>query len=161
MNKIWHDVKELLEKDVSTIVMKNDIPPQDLEKLDKVTDICLDICRMEKYEAEMFNGFNSEKRFAMTYDSEAMRNRNNVAYPHHMNNPSYDGYGNSYGGQSYPQMGMSNANPMGHNQYTNNMSKHSIEDRIIHEMELMMDNTGSDYERNKLQEYITKMRSGM
>ena len=148
MNKIWYDLKELIEREVSKVVMKNELIPQDIEMLDKVTDIAKDICCMEKDESEKFGGYPSEKRFAMTYD-----NSNTYPYPmNSMNAPSM-----VYNGMD-PR---SNRNAQGNNQYSNGSSMHSIEDRIVHEMELMMDNTGSDYEKQKLQEYIRKMRSGM
>lgn len=46
------------------------------------------------------------------------------------------------------------------NGYNNGVSNHSIEDRIIANMEHMMDNTNSEYERQQLQNYIQKMRNG-
>lgn len=42
----------------------------------------------------------------------------------------------------------------------NGVSNHSIEDRIIANMEHMMDGTNSEYERQQLQNYIQKMRNG-
>lgn len=160
MNKIWYDLKELIEREVSKVVMKNELIPQDIEMLDKVTDIAKDICCMEKDESEKFGGYPSEKRFAMSYDNSNGYPMNGMNLP----NVMYDNQRNSFDGNSYGrgnQGNQSNRNMSGANQYSNNSSMHSIEDRIVHEMELMMDNTGSDYEKQKLQEYIRKMRSGM
>lgn len=161
MNKIWYDIKELLEREASKIVMKNDISPAEIDTLEKVVEIAEGICKMEKIEYEKFNNGNSERRFNMTYDSQSMRNSSNnqsnhypMDYdPRNMNYPSYKNRSNNYGENSY---GGGNSN----SSYANNMSNHSLEDRIVHEMEIMMDQTGSEYERQKLQEYISKMRSG-
>lgn len=151
MNKIWYDVKEMLEKEVSKIVMKNDVSPSDIETLDKVTCICEMICKMEAKEAEMYNMTNSEKRFAMTYDNSNRRGRGPDGRFVSMNDGSqnmmWDPMMNS--NTSYPHMNR--------NEGTSN---HSIEDRIIANMEHMMDNTNSDYERHVLQSYIQKMRNG-
>ena len=67
MNKIWYDLKELIEREVSKVVMKNELIPQDIEMLDKVTDIAKDICCMDKDEAEKYGFERSGKRFAMEY----------------------------------------------------------------------------------------------
>lgn len=150
MNKVWYDLKEMIEREVSKVVMKNELLPQDIEMLDKVTDIAKDICCMEKDEAEKYSFDRSGKRFSMEYDNSypSMGNMHNL--PH----MSYGDRGNNRDGYQHMQN-------YGGSSYAGQQSNHSIEDRIVHEMELMMDNTGSDYEKQKLQEYINKMRSGM
>jgi hypothetical protein len=157
MNKIWNDVVAMLEKEVSKIVMKNDISPSEIETLYKVTCICEMICKKEKMEMEMFNMNNSEKRFAMTYD-----NSNRIGRGPDGRYTSMDGWNpnmpnwNPMMNNSMNGMAYGNQN----NGYNNGVSNHSIEDRIIANMEHMMDGTNSEYERQQLQNYIQKMRNG-
>ena len=158
MNKIWYDLEEMLEKEVSKIVTKNDIAPPEIDPLKDISFICLNICKMKKIESEMYNMNNSDRRFSMDYEDSKMHGRGRdgrfVSMTGDMSNDimwrdmadmNHVNRGNSYGNEPY----------------RDEHSNHSIKDRVIANMENMMDTTNSDYERQELQKYIQKMRTGM
>lgn len=79
MERLYHDVKELLHKEISKIVEKGSLTPQELENLYKAIDILKDICEINEKEG-MEEGY-SERGYSMWgpkhdryYDIHAYRN---------------------------------------------------------------------------------------
>ena len=116
---------ELLDDEVQKIVSKNDITPVELERVEKV------ICIMHKIEemSGMDGGYSE--------------------------NGSYDS-------SFYSMSGRRGRSPMtgryisrdGHSMRSNGNSGHSIKDRAISRIEQMMDEAGSEYEREELSSII-------
>lgn len=122
---------ELLEDEIQKIVSKNDITPAELERIEKA------VCVMHKLE-EM-SGMD-------------------------------DGYSNtgSYDSSFYSMSGRRGRSPMtgryisrdGRSMRSNGNSGHSIKDRAISRIEQMMDEAGSEYEREELSSIIRSIESG-
>jgi len=89
------------------------------------------------------NNQSSGKKFYMSYDNDMSGKRMRGADGRFMN--SYD----------YPM----HVDPMMRNDYEHDRSNHSIEDRMVDSLERMMDNAGSEYERQQIQAWIHKMRT--
>ena len=82
MERLYHDVKELLHKEISKIVEKGSLTPQELENLYKAIDVLKDICEINEKEG-MDEGY-SERGYSMWgpnhdryYDIHAYRNDGN------------------------------------------------------------------------------------
>ena len=152
MDKPLHELKELLTNEVRKVVEKKDISPSELENMYKAVCTMEKICKMEQIEDEMYRRDRSNKKFYMEYDNEMsnrpMRGRDgrfmsSSDYPYH-HDPmmmSYEDRRNSDG-----------------RSYEHDYSNHSIKDRMIDKFERMMDSADSEYERQEIQNWITKMR---
>lgn len=84
MERLYTDVKELLHKEISKIVDKGSLTPQELDNLYKAIDVLKDICEIEEKEG-MSEGY-SERGYSMGwpshhdryYDIHAYRNRESM-----------------------------------------------------------------------------------
>ena len=83
MERLYHDVKELLHKEISKIVEKGSLTPQELDNLYKAIDVLKDICEISSMEDD--NGGYSERGYSMWgpnhdryYDIHAYRNRDGM-----------------------------------------------------------------------------------
>ena len=102
------------------------------QELDNVKDIATVMAKMSEVEAMNSGDFTSYYNL----DSEMNMSR----APHY-------------------RVHMSNSRGRDHNtgRY---ISRHSIDDRMIANLESMMDNAGSDYERQRINDWINKIRMG-
>lgn len=83
MERLYYDVKELLHKEISKIVEKGSLTPQELDNLYKAIDVLKDICEITSMEGD--DGGYSERGYSMWgpnhdryYDIHAYRNRDNM-----------------------------------------------------------------------------------
>lgn len=83
MERLYYDVKELLHKEISKIVEKGSLTPQELDNLYKAIDVLKDICEITSMEGED-EGY-SERGYSMWgpnhdryYDIHAYRNRDSM-----------------------------------------------------------------------------------
>lgn len=83
MERLYYDVKELLHKEISKIVEKGSLTPQELDNLYKAIDVLKDICEITSMEGE--DGGYSERGYSMWgpnhdryYDIHAYRNRDSM-----------------------------------------------------------------------------------
>ena len=83
MERLYYDVKELLHKEISKIVEKGSLTPQELDNLYKAIDVLKDICEISSMEGD--NGGYSERGYSMWgpnhdryYDIHAYRNRDSM-----------------------------------------------------------------------------------
>ena len=83
MERLYTDVKELLHKEISKIVEKGSLTPQELDNLYKAIDVLKDICEITSMEGD--NGGYSERGYSMWgpnhdryYDIHAYRNRDSM-----------------------------------------------------------------------------------
>ena len=82
MERLYYDVKELLHKEISKIVEKGSLTPQELDNLYKAIDVLKDICEITSMEGD--EGY-SERGYSMWgpnhdryYDIHAYRNRDSM-----------------------------------------------------------------------------------
>lgn len=82
MERLYYDVKELLHKEISKIVEKGSLTPQELDNLYKAIDVLKDICEITSMEGD--DGRYSERGYSMWgpnhdryYDIHAYRNDGN------------------------------------------------------------------------------------
>ena len=52
MERLYYDVKELLHKEISKIVEKGSLTPQELDNLYKAIDVLKDICEITSMEGD-------------------------------------------------------------------------------------------------------------
>lgn len=142
MEKVMYDLKDLLKREIQKVVDKNDINPSEMQNISNAVCTMEKICKIEQIEREMYSGESSGKKFYMSYDNE-MSNRMRGADGRFMS--SYD----------YPM----HVDPMMRNDYEHDRSNHSIEDRMIYNLEQMMDSAKSDYDKQQIQAWIHKMRT--
>lgn len=83
MERLYYDVKELLHKEISKIVEKGSLTPQELDNLYKAIDVLKDICEITSMEGD--DGGYSERGYSMWgpnhdryYDIHAYRNRDSM-----------------------------------------------------------------------------------
>lgn len=83
MERLYYDVKELLHKEISKIVEKGSLTPQELDNLYKAIDVLKDICEITSMEGD--DGGYSERSYSMWgpnhdryYDIHAYRNRDSM-----------------------------------------------------------------------------------
>lgn len=83
MERLYTDVKELLHKEISKIVDKGSLTPQELDNLYKAIDVLKDICEISSMEGD--DGGYSERGYSMWgpnhdryYDIHAYRNRDSM-----------------------------------------------------------------------------------
>lgn len=122
---------ELLDDEIQKIVSKNDITPVELERVEKV------ICIM--YKIEEMSGMDGGYSETGSYDS-----------PFH----------SMSGRRGRSPMTGRYISRDGCSMRSNGNSGHSIKDRAISRIEQMMDEAGSEYEREELSSIIRTIETG-
>lgn len=149
------NAEKVLEKEIKKIVDKGEaITPTELENLKK--SLCvLDMLNnygsgMPMGDPENAYGYNG---YSGAWNMNIRRvNDNPYAYGMHPGMNDTDSYGRSRS----PVTGRY----ISHGQTSMGYSGHSIEDRMIASLETQMDTATSDYERQKIQEEINRIRMG-
>lgn len=143
MEKVMYDLKDLLKREIQKVVDKNDISPSEMQNVCNAVCTMEKICKIEQIENDMYSMDRSGKKFYMSYDNDMSGRR--------MRGPD----GRFTGSYDYPM----HVDPMMRHDYEHDRSNHSIEDRMVDSLEKMMDNAGSEYERQQIQAWIHKMRT--
>lgn len=165
--------EELLLKEIRKVNVKNDLTPQELNSMKEAVCLMKDIIKLE----EMMNYANEEYDEYSEYGDGEMSGRSYMrgrdartgrymsrsrGSGRSMNNSQGGSYGNysnySNRGGSYENMSRGGSYE-GSYEGGGSMSRHSIEDRMVAKLEGMMDTSGSDYERQKIGEWINKIRT--
>lgn len=151
------NAEKVLEKEIKKIVDKGEaITPAELDNLKK--SLCV-IDMLRNYEMgspmgdpETAYGYNGYNGYSGAWNMN-IRRVNDVPYAYGQNQmPETDSYGRSRS----PVTGRY----ISHGQNGIGYSGHSIEDRMIASLEQQMDSANSDYERQKIQEEINRIRMG-
>lgn len=132
MNSI-HKFKDILEKEIDMVASKGTISPSELEKMEKA------FCILEKIsiiEAMDKYGYDSYEMNGASY----RRGRSPMT-------------GRYVSRDMYPDWNMNNE------PYDNGYSGHSVEDRMIMNLERMLDNANSQYEREAIEKQIREIRN--
>lgn len=131
MEKRYESIMDLLEKEIDKIIKKGDITPVELESLYKCVCVIEKIKMMEESGEEYSDGYSEAYgRYSMPYWNQ------------------YEG-GRSRTSGRYMSRGRRG----------NGYSSHSIKDRMIDCLEKMMDEAGSEYERNTVSDWINRLEA--
>lgn len=146
------NAEKVLEKEIKKIVDKGEaITPADLDNLKK--SLCV-LDMLNNYGSGMPMGDpENSYGYSGAWNMNIRRvNENPYAYGMHPGMNDTDSYGRSRS----PVTGRY----ISHGQTSMGYSGHSIEDRMIASLENQMDTATSDYERQKIQEEINRIRMG-
>lgn len=135
--------QSLITKEIRKVNQKNDLTPQELGNLTEA------VCLMEKI-------IKLDGMIEAAWDEDGEESE---YYDHRMSNRgrSYRGMSNARGRS--PRTGRFVSRREDPNMDGRGISRHSIEDRMIAALENQMDYAGSDYERQRVGEWIEKMRA--
>ncbi len=138
--KTLDELNDLIEEELKKMVKKGELSPSELEAANKA------VCLMEKIIMLREGGY-----------SDAMMSREQYMGDHSMRMGSYDG---SYERGRSPVTGRYvSRDGRYYDSYDRGYSGHSIGDRAVDKLEKMMDEAGSDYERECIRKYISLIRS--
>ena len=138
--KTLDELNELIEEELKKMVKKGDLSPNELEAANKA------VCLMEKIIMLREGGYSQDGSYDMRYSMDRM-----------MRGGSYDG---SYERGRSPVTGRYISRDGRYQDlYDRGYSGHSIGDRAIDRLEKMMDDAGSEYERECIKKYIHLIRS--
>lgn len=133
--------KECILREIEKINARGEMNGQDLDNLMKATKVLVNIDGikgMEEYSDQNFYGYS--KGMTPNYDMRYPNSEPQMTYGH-MNTPHVSYYNQR--------------------NYENGHSNHSIEDRMIANLEQQMDAAKSDYERQVIMNEIQHIRNGM
>ncbi len=149
MEKMYEELKDNVKNVIKPLVKKDNLSPAELEALANGLTVVHKVNQICKEEDEREMGEVSKRGMSRDYRSgdEPYRRWEIMSYG--------DGRDSSYG---YPHMG---SPYWGDSSYARSQdySRHSIKDRAIDKLERLMSEAGSDYERQKIKEYIHKVES--
>lgn len=150
MKEALEALKRTLGKEIKTVAEKGSMTPAELEAVTKA------MCLYEMIDERlMLEGGYDTFRSADNYSQRYYRD-NSMAGMNSMNSyymPDQMSY-NSYARGRSPVTGRYVSRD-----YESGRSGHSIKDRMIDQLERMMDQAGSEYERQEILREIEKMRS--
>jgi hypothetical protein len=144
--KILEDGERKLEADLKKLISKSELSPADYDAFKKA--MCI-LGMIENYPGGMM-------------DEEGM----SYGYPMSRNAAPYRGYSmNSMGHDSYGRMrspvtGRYISNGVNDGTYANGYSGHSVNDRMIMALEQSIQPDMNEYERQKVEEEIRRLRRG-
>lgn len=141
MEKVMTDLKHLLEEELRKIVQKNDISPTELENATKAVCLMQKVQELEEWPTDSEMNEYYSRRGSYRRGRDAMTGRY-VSRDYRMPR-SYDHY----------------MEPMP-NSYEMEHSGHSIKDRMIANLEAMMDEAKSDYEKQVVGDWIAQLEMG-
>ena len=139
MEKVFKDLKRLLEEELRKIVSQNDISPVTLENATKAVCLMQKVQELEEWPSdEEMEGYYSKRGYS-DRDSSYRRGR--------------DAMTGRYVSRSDGRM----SNGYDRTHMSNGYSGHSIKDRMIANLESMMDEAGGEYERKTINEWINRL----
>lgn len=126
--------QELITKEIRKINEKGDLTPQELNNLKEAVCVMEKIIKLDSMiENEMDDGYEDEYS---EHDGRSYRRGRSYARGRDMRTGRY------VSRERMPHM-----------------SRHSLNDRMVANLESMMDTAGSDFERKKIGEWIDKIRT--
>lgn len=127
--------EELMLKELRKINAKGDLTPQEMCNIKEMAEA---VYKMQIVEA-MADGGNDHSEYYTDDDGMSMRRGRDMRTGRYVSRRGGRSYRGSYDG--------------------GNMSGHSVSDRMIAALENTMDQVGSDYDRQKIEEVIHKIRA--
>lgn len=127
--------EELMLKELRKINAKGDLTPQEMCNIKEMAEA---VYKMQIVEA-MADGGNDYSEYYNDDDGMSMRRGRDMRTGRYVSRRGGRSYRGSYDG--------------------GNMSGHSVSDRMIAALENTMDQVGSDYDRQKIEEVIHKIRA--
>lgn len=155
MHKLYEDIKQMLDNELSKISAQNDLTDKTLEDVHKLTSSIKNICKILEEEGKKdyipLSGNMTDEQFDR-------KNSNRYYHPYYYmdNGNSYDdgymrnghsNYGNGYRINMYPI----------HNEH--DYSRHTAKERMIERMEDMMYDAQTEQERYTIKRCIDELRS--
>lgn len=147
MRETLESLEKILKKEIKTVADKGTMTPSELDTITKA--MCLYQIVEERLMLEGgYDAFRSNDSYSQRYYRDMMP-------PEVSLYNSYDNsYDNSYARGRSPITGRYVSRDRG------GRSGHSIKDRMIDSLERMMDQAGSEYERQEVMRQIEKIRNG-
>lgn len=142
--KTLEELNELIEKELKKMVQKGDLTPNELESAEKAVCLMEKIIRL-KEDSYSENGMDGNSR-GYYMDGSYERGRSPYTDRYVSRDGRYSMYDPYNSGNYYDQS-------------NRGYSGHSISDRAVDCLERMMDDAGSDYEREKLKRFISQIRA--
>lgn len=164
-NNPWQKIKDSIEEAIRPIIKKGEaMTPADLESLTKAVCVLEKISRIE--EGNYFDDYEHSESDGNSYrrgrspitgryvSRDAMPDYRDARYFGDGTFVSHNDTGNS---NRYYDDGVSHRRYYDANNH-NDYSGHSIHDRVIDQLERMMDKAQNDYERQEIRKFIKKAR---
>lgn len=146
MDKMYSELKENVEKALRPLTKKDNMSPAEIEAAKNALKVIREIDDMCEKEEFKKDGYSQRHMGGHSYKDDPYRRWEIMSYRDGTNMDSSMGY---------PYYPMYNHDESYRN--SSNYSRHSIKDRSIDALERLMDKSGSDYERQKIKEYIRKI----
>lgn len=146
MDKMYMELKENVENALRPITKKDNITPAEIEVSKNAVKLVNEIdkmCEKAKYDEE---GYSQRMMDGHSYGDDPYRRWEIL---------SYRGDGRSMAYPYYPTMTYGRDATYSHT--GSDYSRHSIKDRAIDTLERLMSEASSEYERQKIKEYIRKV----
>lgn len=142
MRETLESLEHVLEKEIKTVTDKGSMTPSELDTIMKA--MCVyDMAEERIMKESGYEGF-SKDGYSQRYYRDSMM----------IPDMSYENNYNSYARGRNPMNGRYVSRDYG------GRSGHSIKDRMIDQLERMMDQAGSEYERQEIMRQIEKIRNG-
>lgn len=160
--EILTDLKKLIKKELRKNVEKGTLSPQEIDSVNKAVDSLEKIAKTE----QICNELDAAKKNPDMYSGAFYNIRNFPQMPPPM---SYNSYGNymppNWDSASNRNMDSDWSGERGRNMHTgrftsrDNYSGHSINDRMVDQLEKMMDSANSEFERQQILDKIKMIRN--
>lgn len=151
MEKVLHDVKELLEEEIKKITKKGDISANELANLEKA------VCLADRVQ-DMLNdmeGYSEGESYGMHPRNRMMNPRMNYS-----DDAMYSGRrGRSPVTGRYISRGMEPMYGYHDDMYAHGYSGHSINDRMIAKLEEMYDTAKTEHEKEVVDKWIKRLET--
>lgn len=167
--KTVKSIECIIEKELRKIADKGTLNPAEMDVVHKAVESLEKIAKLEKTCEEIKLMKEHPEQYSGAYHGGMH------GYPHHMSHPSMPhasyGYNMEWCGTAYPaeyndmHSGVHHRSPTtgrftsGEYRVKDHYSGHSVNDRMVAELEKMMDNTSSEYERQQILDKIKMIRS--
>ena len=146
MKETLEALEKVLKKEIKAVTDKGTMTPSELDTIMKA--MCVyDMAEERIMKESGYEGFSKDSYSQRYYRDNYMPDMMPMPYN------SYDG--NSYARGRSPVTGRYVSRD-----YNSGRSGHSIKDRMIDSLERMMDQAGSEYERQEVMRQIEKIRNG-
>lgn len=142
MDKMYSELKDIAKNELKKLVKKGDLSATEVDAAKNAAVLIEKINKICEQEAMEDEGYSQRHMGGHSYKDEPYRRWEIMSYRD--GNPHY--YPMAYGHD--PMM-----------DHPSDYSRHSIKDRAIDKLERLMADASSEYERQKIKEYIHKVES--
>lgn len=148
MDKMYTELKDNVQNALKPLAKKDNISPAEIEAAKNAVSLIKKIDEMCEKEEWNKEGYSQRHMGGNSYKDDPYRRWEIMSYRDGTNMDSSMGY---------PYYPSPMYNHEGSYRDSSDYSRHSIKDRSIDALERLMDKAGSDYERQKIKEYIRKL----